>query len=95
MGQVGVFIAGGSNHGILNNTIYGERRELSNVGLYVWNQSSSSCSGHEVAGNRVWWRKADGASNPSWDAGNCGTVSGWSTNDWDASLDPATLRVAL
>jgi hypothetical protein len=95
VGQVGVFIAGGSNHRILNNTIYGERRELSNVGLYVWNQSSASCSGHEVAGNRVWWRKADGASNASWDAGNCGTISGWSSNDWNASLDPATLRVAF
>lgn len=95
VGQVGVFIAGGTNHKILDNIVYGERRTSSNVGLYVWNQSSSSCSGHEVARNRVWWRNAAGASNPSWNAGNCGTVSGWSSNEWNASLDPATLRVGL
>jgi hypothetical protein len=95
VGQVGLFIAGGLNHKILNNTVYGERRDLSNVGLYVWNQSSSTCAGHEVAGNRVWWRNAAGSSNPSWNAGNCGSVTGWSSNDWNAALDPATLRVGL
>ena len=95
VGQVGLFIAGGTNHKILDNVIYGEQRARSNVGIYVWNQSSTTCSGHEVSGNRVWWRKADGASNPAWNAGNCGTVSGWSTNDWNASLDPAALRVGL
>lgn len=95
VGQVGMFIAGGSNHRILDNTIYGEHRALSNVGLYVWNQSSTACSGHEVAGNRVWWRNATGASNPAWNAGNCGSVSGWSANDWNANLDPSTLHVSL
>ena len=95
VGQVGIFIAGGTNHQVVDNTVYGEQRDLSNVGLYVWNQSSATCAGHEVAGNRVWWRNAGGASNPAWNAGNCGTVSGWSSNDWNANLDPSTLRVSL
>lgn len=94
-GQVGIFIAGGTDNAILNNVVYGEQRPLSNVGLYVWNQSGSACSGHEVRGNRVRWYGAEGEASPAWDAGNCGTVAGWSTNDWSAILDPTTLRVEL
>ena len=75
--------------------IYGEQRDGSNVGVYVWNQSDSGCSGHEVSGNRVRWRNEDGAANPAWNADNCGTVSGWSSNTWNALLDPAKLRVGL
>ncbi|MGK2852336.1 MAG: lamin tail domain-containing protein [Candidatus Limnocylindrales bacterium] len=95
VGQVGAFIAGGTNHKILDNVIFGEQRPSSNVGLYVWNQSSTPCSGHEVSRNRVSWRRADGGSNPSWNAGNCGAVAGWSTNQWNAALDPSLLRVGL
>jgi parallel beta-helix repeat protein len=94
-GQVGIFIAGGTNNRILDNTIYGEQRPNSNVGLYVWNQSSSTCAGNEVSRNLVWWRNATGASNPSWNAGNCGTVAGWSTNVWNPALNLASLRVLL
>ena len=94
-GQVGIFIAGGTNNAILDNVIYGEKRPSSNVGLYVWNQSDSACSGHEVRGNQVSWIRADGEPNPAWDQGNCGTVAGWTTNDWSAALDPTTLRVDL
>ena len=95
VGQVGLFIAGGTHHKILDNTIYGERRDNSNVGVYVWNQSDNGCSGHEVSGNRVKWINEDGASNPAWNAENCGTVSGWSSNNWNALLDLAKLRVRL
>jgi hypothetical protein len=94
-GQVGIFIAGGTNNAILDNVIYGEKRALSNVGIYVWNQSDSPCSGHEVRGNKVLWYRADGDANPGWDQGNCGTVAGWSANDWNAALDPTTLRIPL
>jgi hypothetical protein len=94
-GQVGIFIAGGTNNAILDNVVYGEQRALSNVGIYVWNQSGSACSGHEVRGNKVRWYRADGEANPAWDPGNCGTVAGWLTNDWSAILDPTKLRVEL
>jgi hypothetical protein len=79
-GQVGIFIAGGTNNKILSNLVYGAQRTSSNVGLYVWNQSSTPCSGNEVSGNQVWWKNASGSMNNAWNAGNCGTVAGWSTN---------------
>jgi len=94
-GQVGAFIAGGTNCKLLDNIIYGAQRPSSNVGAYIWNQSSSACSGLEVARNRVFWKRADGVGNPAWNAGNCGTVAGWSTNQWNAVLDPLTLEVKL
>lgn len=95
IGQVGMFIAGGTNNKIVDNVIFGEQRPSSNVGLYVWNQYGGACAGHEVRGNRVSFRKADGSLSPSWNGGNCGTISGWGSNDWNADLDPASLRVGL
>jgi len=95
VGQVGIFIAGGTNHKILDNVIYGEERPASNVGVYVWSQSDGPCADHEVRGNQVTWRAADGAPNARWDGQNCGVIDGWSDNAWDAQLDPATLEVGL
>lgn len=92
-GQVGVFIAGGLNHRIENNIVIGQAIPRSNVGMYVWNQSASPCSGHTVNGNKVNWKRADGVSNPYWNAGNCGTVVG--TNDLNANLDIELYRVTL
>lgn len=94
-GQVGIFIAGGTSSKILDNTIYGAQRPSSNVGLYVWNQSSGPCSGQEVSRNKVWWKNASGSMNSAWNAGNCGTVSGWSTNTFNAPLDVTLLHVSL
>lgn len=94
-GQAGIFIAGGTNNAIVDNTVYGEQRPASNIGVYVWSQSDDPCADHEVRGNRVRWSREDGRSNPAWDQGNCGPVSGWSDNDWEAALDPASLRVEL
>lgn len=95
-GQVGAFIAGGINSVIADNIIIGQQRDKSNVGIYVWNQSSSACSGHTVSGNRVLWLRADGVPNPAWDARNCGTITGWSTNVWnDPTLDIEQYRVGL
>lgn len=91
-GQAGIFIAGGRDHAILDNVVYGEQRPLSNVGIYVWNQADSECSGHTVAGNRIHWVKADGSRNSFWNAGNCGPVDG--SND-TAPFDPAPYRVQL
>ena len=94
-GQVGAFIAGGLNSVIADNIVIGEQRDKSNVGIYVWNQSSSTCSGHTVSGNRVRWLNASGANNPYWNAGNCGSVAG-SGNVWnDTTLDIEQYRVEL
>lgn len=94
-GQAGIFIAGGTNHSILDNVVYGAQRPGSNVGIYVWNQSEEPCSDNVVRGNQVNWTKADGSDNPGWDGGNCGTIKGWEQNDWNAPIDPATLQVTL
>lgn len=94
-GQVGIGVASGTDIHVTDNTIYGATRPKSNVGIYVWNQYSTTCSGIEVTGNKVKWFKADGAENPSWDGQNCGTITGWSSNDWHATLDPATMHVTL
>ena len=92
-GQVGIFIAGGTNHTIEDCIVIGQQRAKSNVGMYVWNQYASACSGHKVNGNRVSWRKADGGANPYWNSGNCGPVAG--SNDLNASLDIESYRVVL
>ena len=97
-GQVGIGVGGGTDMHVTDNTIYGAVRPLSNVGVGVWNQSTGTCSGIEVARNQVKWYRSDGVENPAWNAGNCGTVTGWDgtdTNNWHAPLDPATLAVAL
>ena len=94
-GQVGIFIAGGTNNKIVDNIIIGQQRTKSNVGVYVWNQYASACSGNTVSGNRVLWRRADGLLNPYWNAGNCGSVAG-SGNVWnEVSLSIETYRVVL
>lgn len=95
VGQVGMFIAGGMNHRMEDNIVIGQQRPSTNVGMYVWNQSPAACSGLTVARNRVQFYRADGVSNPYWNAGNCGTISG-TGNVWgDAGLDIGLYRVAL
>ncbi|MFI5262585.1 MAG: right-handed parallel beta-helix repeat-containing protein, partial [Candidatus Limnocylindrales bacterium] len=94
-GQVGIGVSGGSDIHVLGNVIYGVQRANSNVGIYVWNQSSGTCSAIEVASNSVRWYAASGAENPYWDGSNCGVVAGVSTNNWHTSLDPNALQVSL
>lgn len=97
-GQVGAFIAGGTDCQIVDNIIIGQQRLKSNVGVYVWAQGGAACSGHTVSGNRVSWRKADGGGNPYWDGGNCGSVAGTKlpeTNNWNENLDIENFRVVL
>ena len=94
IGAVGIFIAGGTNNQILSNTIYGQARTNANVGIYVWNLSGGSCSGHTVSGNKVRFAKADGTRSGYWSGGGCGTVTR-SGNDFWASLSLSSLRVVL
>lgn len=86
-GQVGIGVPGGIGIKVVGNTVFSAAHAWSNVGIYVWNQSGGSCGEIEVRDNRVEWYSADGSPSPHWDGGNCGTVSGWDDNDWNASLD--------
>lgn len=89
-GQYGLAIAGGHDFRFLDNRVYSpDPFPWSNVGCYVWNQTDSApCYGHEVRRNRVRYVNRDGVENPAWNAGNCGDVAGWdSDNVWgDPSL---------
>lgn len=85
-GQVGIGVPGGSNIRVVGNSVFSAPQPWSNVGIYVWNQSGGSCGEIEVRSNRVEWYDAEGSPNPSWNAGNCGTVHGWDENEWSADL---------
>jgi hypothetical protein len=95
VGQAGIFIAGGTNHKIIDNVILGEQRQHSNVGIYVDNRSDGECGGHEVRGNEVNWMTEDGDRNSRYDSGDCGEILGWDENEWTAPLRPDALRVGL
>lgn len=94
IGQVGIFIASGTNNKIQDNIIYGEPRTGSNVGIYIWNTSSGTCSGALVTGNKVHFQKADGTISGYWEGGGCGTVT-HTGNDFWAPLSLSSLRVSL
>ena len=53
-GQVGIFIAGGTNNAIIDNVVYGEQRPSSNVGHLRLGPGRRECSDHEVSGNSVY-----------------------------------------
>ena len=94
IGQVGIHVSGGTNHKIIGNTILGQPRANSNVGIYVWNQAGGTCSGAVVKNNKVYWRKADGTEQGWWAGGGCGHVT-MSGNNFSASLTHAKLAVKL
>jgi hypothetical protein len=90
-GQYGIGISSGTHMQILNNTIFAKKQNWTNVGIYVYNQYSTTCAHHVVSGNIVTWTNNYYESNTSWNSGNCGTVLGWSTNNWNAVLDSSIL----
>lgn len=97
-GQYGVAVAGGHDHTLSNNQVYGKEQSFTNVGVYVWRQNPSEYAGTQpgtcynihVENNEVNWRSGvSGTLNPSWNPPtgsdgdiNCGSVSGWNNNIW-------------
>jgi len=96
-GQYGIAVSGGTNMEILNNKIYAVRSTFANVGISVWNQYTniSASSGITVSGNNVNWTNSGGISNPAWNNGNCGTVTGWSSNTWRANITSSILAATI
>ncbi len=91
-GQYGIAIACGTNIQIYDNLVYAEESSFSNVGIYVWNQTTSeSCGSNEVYDNTVSWTNSEGNINGGWNASNCGTITGWDDNVWDADIDASIL----
>ena len=85
-GQYGMAIAGGHDMRIVRNRIYARQQPFTNAGIYVWNQYAPPCYGHIVRQNQVQWTNREGVPNPRWDGTNCGVITGWDNNDWNAPL---------
>lgn len=94
-GQIGIGVSGGSDIHVTGNTVFGQQRTSSNVGIYVWGQGAA-CSAIEVADNSVDWTKASGVVSGAWNGGNCGTIAGWASNAFTATIpDVPALHVTL
>lgn len=94
-GQYGLGIASGDHITITNNKVFASKTAYTNIGLYVWNQYASDCSSNTVSNNRINFTNKDGVINTSWDAGNCGTITGWSTNVYDPTLNASILPAKI
>jgi hypothetical protein len=68
-GQVGIGVAGGTAITVEKNVIYGAKSDVSNNGLYAWNQSGKPCSHVSITGNRVRWMNQAGEDNSWWKGG--------------------------
>jgi hypothetical protein len=86
-GSSAIAVAGGHHNSLIDNTVYSQQLYWSIVGLYVWDQYDSNCHSITVRGNRVNWTKRDGNTQGAWNGNNCGTIDGWSDNDWKAPID--------
>ena len=75
-GQVGIGVASGKDIVVLDNLILGEKSNVSNVGLYAWNQYQGEVVGQvSLRGNTVAWVNSAGQDNPYWDGGGFSKVS--------------------
>lgn len=80
-GQYGVAVSGGTNMTLQYNRIFSAKTAVSNVGLYIYNQYALKCAIILTTDNKINWLNSSGAQNSDWNDGNCGTVSGWATNE--------------
>jgi len=104
-GQVGIGVASGTNISVIGNTLYGEGRTGSNVGISVWNQYATPCSNITVSGNKARWWKANGTRAEFWSvapgvAGYCGPIVNDTPefptgNDYSTPVLPASIAVNL
>lgn len=86
-GQYGMAVAGGTNMGIVNNTIYARSQPFTNVGLYYWNQSKLPSSNITIAKNAVNYIKSNNKVNNTYLANGEETPKGWQTNVYNAGLN--------
>jgi hypothetical protein len=86
-GQAGIGVAGGKDISVVDNIVYSESFPWSNVGIYVWDQYETQCTAVEVTDNTIQWLNSQGIVNALYDAGNCGAVSGWDSNQVVSDLE--------
>ncbi|MDR3403508.1 MAG: right-handed parallel beta-helix repeat-containing protein [Chthoniobacter sp.] len=68
-GQVGIGVAGGTFINVEDNLILGGRSDVSNNGLYAWNQSKAPSHHVVIARNRVSWFDRNGEETSWWNGG--------------------------
>ena len=85
-GQVGIGVAGGSFIRVEDNVIHGRKSNVSNVGLYVWNQSGQPSHHVSILRNRVLWVNRSGEDNPWWNGGKVENVEESGNRFGDATL---------
>jgi hypothetical protein len=88
-GSQGVGVAGGHHLQVINNLIYGRQQPWTGVGISVMDWNKLGCYSQTVKGNSVYWIYKTGFKNPGWNSGQCGAVTGWNQNTWNAPIGPS------
>jgi len=90
-GQYGLTVSSGHDIEISNNKIYSEKLSFSNIGLSAYKQYDISTYNITISNNAVNFTNNKGVLNDMWNANNCGTVTGWSTNYHDSNVTASVL----
>ena len=94
-GNYGIAVASGTNINISNNKIYAKQQSFCNAGIYAWNQYATPCSSLTIQNNQINYTSSSGNLGTTWNGGNCGTITGWSTNVYTPSLSAAILPTKI
>ena len=68
---------------------------VSNVGLSAYKQYPIETFSNTIMNNEVNFTNKKGALNCMWNAGNCGEVTGWKTNIYNADLTASILPIKI
>jgi hypothetical protein len=90
-GQYGIAITAGNNLTIKNNRVYGRQQSFTFWGIMSYIQYPDPTHSNTIMNNEVNWKNHQGILRNFWDDGKGGTISGWSTNVYNASLDETIL----
>lgn len=90
-GQYGITISSGNHITIKNNKIYSKMLPFSNIGLSAYKQYPIETFSNTIMNNEVNFTNKKGELNCLWNAGNCGEVTGWKTNIYNADLKASIL----
>lgn len=94
-GQYGLTVASGHDITITNNKIYSQKLPFSNIGLSAYKQYNIPTYNITISNNAVNFTNNKGVLNNMWNAKNCGTVTGWSTNRHNSNVTASVLPTVM
>jgi len=94
-GQYGITVSSGNDITITGNKIFGQQLPFNNIGLSAFKQYNINTYNITISNNEVNYTNNNGVLNNMWNAGNCGTVVGWSTNKYNPNLTAAILPATI